>query len=422
MFRFVFTGVLAVAALVQSVAFGNWPQWRGPNRDSISADTGLLKEWPKDGPKLDWKLTGLGIGYSSVSIAGNLLFTMGDLKDGCHVICVDLTTKQIKWKERVGNTGGSYAGPRSTPTIDGNRVYALGQHGDFLCLDRDKGTVHWRKTMKEFGGKKGDSWGYSESVLVDGNHVLLTPGGKSTMVALNKTTGALVWTAKTPEEAGAGHSSPVVAEVGGVRHYVQLTAGGVVGVDAKTGKVLWTYGGEASKFARNTANIPTCIVKGDHVFCSVGYRRGGALLKLTPEAGGAVKATEVYYEPKLTNKHGGFVLIGNSLYGDRDASGLFQCVDLMSGNEKWQARQRVNQGGNDSICVTYADGHLYLRYGVGVVKLVEASPDGFKEKGTFKIPNTTEKQQDSWSHPVVIGGKLYLREKDTLWVYDVKAK
>ena len=411
-----------VATGPPGTATAEWPQFRGPNRDDHSPDKGLRKEWPKDGPPVVWKATGLGAGFSTVSVAGGRIFTMGDRdtrEDGkkakaCFVIALGLADGKELWSARVGAAGGNIAGPRCTPTVDGDQVYALGQFGDLVCLEAATGKERWRKNLpKDFKGGCG-GWNYTESPLVDGDRLVCTPGGKEhTIAAVDKTTGALVpgWKGAVPGGSEAGYSSIVISYGAGRRQYVQLLAAGVVGVDAADGTYLWRY----DKLAHNTANIPTPIVRGDFVFCCAGYGKGGALLKLVAADGG-VQAREVYYNKELRNKHGGVVLVGDYLYGDRDDSGNPFCADVNDGKVAtgWQARPRKQGGG--SVAVTYADGRLYFRYDNGWVALVEADPSGYRETGAFKIPNSTHQ---SWPHPVVVGGRLYLRERDTLWCYDV---
>jgi len=386
-----------------------WPQFRGPNRDDISADTGLLKEWPKDGPPLVWQATGVGEGFSSVAIAGGKVYTLGNRDGNTYVHALDRSNGKMLWSARVGVAGGNLG---STPTVDGDRLYAIGQDGDLVCVSVSDGAVRWHKNFKrDFGGEPG-GWNYTESPLVDGDKIVCTPGAKDgLLVALNKLSGDVVWKCASPfAESAAAYSSIVVADVGGIRHYVQLTAGGVVGVAAKDGALLWSY----DRLGHNTANIPTPIVLRDQVFCSAGYGKGGALLQLAAD-GDRVRAKEVYLNPELTNKHGGLVVVGDYVYGDRDDSGRPFCADVKTGKVVWRKEERGP--GRGSAAVTYADGHLYFRFDNGIMALVEASPTGYKEISTFKIPNATS---SSWAHPVVVGGKMYLREKDTVWCYDVK--
>jgi outer membrane protein assembly factor BamB len=402
----------AVAAATNAPAI-SWPQWRGPYRDAICRETGLLPKWPKDGPPLLWEAKGLGRGYSSVSIAGGRLFTMGDRSDACYVICLDAENGKEQWATKVGKTGGSYPGPRSTPTVDGDRVYALGQFGDLVCLNVSDGKELWRKSLpNDFKGRKGDGWHYSESVLIDGEKLLCTPGGEEApIVALNKLTGEVIWKAKIPGGVRAGHASMVIAEVG-VRQYIQLTADGVVSVRASDGQLLWRWG--QGKIAPNTANIPTPIVEGDKVFVTVGYGKGGGLLRLIPRPNGC-DVEEVYFERRLTNRHGGVVLVNGYLYGDRDNSGFPWCAEFSTGKIMWSKQTRGP--GEGSAAILYADGKLYIRYDNGILALVEASPQEYREISTFKIPHSS---RQSWSHPVICDGKLYLREQDYLLCYNLR--
>jgi outer membrane protein assembly factor BamB len=405
---------------------GDWPQWRGPKRDGVSTDTGLLTEWPKGGPKLLWEGKGAGRGYATLAITGGRIYTLGDTlstaddKDD-YASCFDATNGKQLWKTKLGplfiyrDKTPSRVSPRSTPTVDGDHVYFLTADSDLVCLTT-AGKEVWRKNLKkDFGGKKGDGWDYSESPLIDGEKLICTPGGgQNTMAALNKKTGEKIWSAVVAGDKGAGHSSPVIAEVGGTRLYVQTTAGNVLSVRASDGKVQWTYPIGA------TAVIPTPIVKGDLVFAAAGYGKGGALLRQVAGGDGNVKMEEVYgYKKEMANKHGGVVLIGDYIYGDTDSSGRVWCAKLMTGEVQKGWQKTGSESG--SAAITAANGHLYVRYDKGVMALVKASPEaGYKESGSFKIPHHDERP--SWSHPVVTGGRLYLREDDYILCYDLKAK
>jgi outer membrane protein assembly factor BamB len=392
----------------------SWPQFHGPKRDNLSTDTGLLKEWPADGPPLAWKATGLGGGYASVSLADGKVFTMGDKDGSAFIRALDATSGKPLWSAKVGKAGGGAGGSSSTPTIDGDRVYALGQHGDLVCVEAAEGKERWRHNLAdEFKGTRG-GWDYCESVLVDGDKLVCTPGGsQATVLALDKKSGEVVWKCPIPNES-AGYASMVVSEAGGVRQYVQLLANSLVGVRAADGKLLWRYGEKGDRFGNNTANIPTPVVLGNRVFAAAGYGRGGALLELSA-TDGQLTAKELYWNHELNNKHGGVVIVGDKVYADRDDSGTPYCADLKTGKTKWHKNERTQ--GQSSAAITYADGRLYVRYANGFIALVEANDKGYKEHGCFKIPNG---DNNSWNHPVVIGGRLYLREKDVLWCYDVK--
>jgi len=428
-----YAGVVALACLPVSAAddpTGNWPQWRGPKRDGISTDTGLLTTWPAGGPKLLWEAKGAGKGFASLAIVGGKIYTMGDSlstandKDE-YASCFDAATGKQLWTAKLGaaDKPGGYDGSHATPNVDGDFVYYMTPRGVVVCLKAADGTEVWRKDLqKDFQGKKGDGWGYSESVLIDGDNLICTPGMPThTLVALNKKTGEKVWSASAAGDTGAGHSSVVISEIGNTRVYVQTTSAFVLGVRAKDGKVLWTYPTNDPK--RVTAVIPTPIIKGEYVLAAAGYGKGAALLKQVAGPDGNVQVEQVYgFTPAMANKHGGLVLLGEYVYGDKDDGGGIYCANLMT---REQARNWVVRGsGSGSAAVTAADGHLYVRYASGTMALVKADPAvGYKEVGTFAIPHATgARNAPSWSHPVVTGNRLYLREGDWIMCYDVKAK
>jgi len=412
--------VCVVTACTAAIAAeDSWPQWRGPHRDGVSAATGLLKSWSDEGPPLLWKATGLGAGYASVAVADGRIYTMGKRGSKEFIIALKLEDGKELWAAEVGQPWGD--GPRSTPTVDEGLVTAIGPHGDLVCVAAESGKEVWRKNFaQDFGGKMMSGWGFCESPLIDGDKLICTPGGKGAhIVALHKKTGELIWKAAIPEigskgRDGAGYSSIVVSEAGGVRQYVQLLGRGCVGVAADTGRFLWGY----NKIANGTANIPTPIIDGDYVFCSSGYNTGAALLKLSREGDG-VRAEEVYFlDPKeLQNHHGGLVKIGDYIYGGHGHNNGFPiCVEMRTGKIVW----RKDRGpGTGSAAVVYADGQLYFRYQNGLMALIDATTDGYQLQGTFQIPDSNK---PSWAHPVVLDGRLYLREQDQLLVYNVSAK
>jgi outer membrane protein assembly factor BamB len=411
------------AELERETSRAPWPTFRGPERTAVSADTALLQTWPEGGPQLVWTARGAGRGYSSVAIAGGRMFTLGDgpstAADADEFLsAIDLTTGKLVWATKTGpawNSGQEdWQGSRSTPTVDGERVYVVTPHGELVTCNSETGSELWRKNLKQdFGGKKADGWGYSESVLIDGERLICTPGSeKGTLVALDKRTGEVVWTASRAGDRGAGHASIVVSQIGGTKVYVQSTGSGPLGVRAEDGKVLWTY-----DIDRTTAVIPTPIVRDDLVFFTAGYKRGGALLRQVPAGAGEVEIEEIYpLKTELANKHGGVVLVGEYVYGDSDSSGIPFCAELMTGDIKWKQRG----SGRGSVAVAAADGRLYLRFTDGMMVLVKATPESYAEVGKFKIPESGERP--SWAHPVIAEGKLYLREGDAVLCYDVRAK
>jgi outer membrane protein assembly factor BamB len=416
-------GITSSGPAAQSAAADvpNWPQFRGPTRDNLSTDTGLLKQWDADGPRLAWKASGLGIGFSSLAITKDRIYTMGDQGTSQYVIALAAADGKVLWKTKVGpNWDDRYPGPRSTPTVDGALLYAIGTEGDVVCLETATGKERWRKSLvSDFGGQIMSDWKFSESALVDGDRVVVTPGGKdSAMVALDKRTGATVWKAAMPAlgpngRDGAGYASVVISNGGGVKQYVTLLGRGLVGVRAADGVVLWSY----NRVANNVANIPTPIIKGDLVFASSGYQAGAVLLKLAAAGAGKVTASEVYFLEGRTfqNHHGGMILVGDSIYaGNGHRNGLPICLDLATGQVRWGGT--IRNEGLGSAALTYADGHVYYRYENGVMILVEATPEAYKQKGVFKLPSG----ELNWAYPVVTGGKLYIRDKDDLLVYDLR--
>ena len=411
-------------ALGGAAAATDWPQWRGANRDGRTAETGLLSEWPEDGPPLAWKASGLGGGYSSVAVAGERIFTMGDLGDGQYVIALSRADGKQLWKAKVGTTHeDQYLGPRSTPTVDGDRVFVVSTDGDVVSLAAASGEVAWIRSLPDqFGGRLMKAmgtydWKFAESPLVDGDRVIVTPGAKdAALVALSRADGEEIWRAAIPDlgEAGtdgAGYSSVVVSEAGGVRQYVQLIGRGVIGVEAATGRFLWGY----NRVANDVANIATPLIEGDLVFVSTGYGTGSALLRLSADGDG-VKAEEVYFleADTMQNHHGGLILHDGHVYtGTGHNKGFPLAVEMASGEVAWGP---IRNDGQNSAAIAYADGNIYMRYQNGLMVLVEATPEEYRERGSFMIP---EVEKESWAHPVVAGGLLYLREQDNLWVYDI---
>jgi outer membrane protein assembly factor BamB len=400
---------------------GDWPQWHGPKRDNVSTETGLSRQWGPNGPALAWQASGLGLGFSSLAITNGRIFTMGDHGAEQFIEALDAQTGKMLWKTKVGPSHeDEYGGPRSTPTVDGALLYAVGTEGDLVCLDVATGKDVWRRSLpKDFGGRMMSDWKFSESPLVDGDRVIVTPGAReATLVALDKKTGKEVWRTATPDlgpggRDGAAYSSVVISNGAGVKQYVQLLGRGVIGVRASDGKFLWNY----NRVANQVANIATPLVSGDFVFASTGYQTGAALLKLA-KSGEGVAATEAYWLDGKTfqNHHGGYVLVGQHIYGGHGhRRGAPICIDLASGKVVWGGEGTRNEG-TGSAAVTTADNLLYFRYEDGTMMLIEATPEGYKPKGHFKIPGVS---RPSWAHPVVLDGKLYLREDDKLLVYNV---
>jgi outer membrane protein assembly factor BamB len=410
--------LLGVAVLGASSLAADWPQWRGPERDGVSKETGLLKEWPKEGPKLLWQAKDIDYGYSTPAVAGDRLYLLSNKgNDDEFVLALGVKDGQRVWSQRLGkvgpNQGPQYPGARSTPTVEGERLYALGSDGDLACLDTVKGDIRWKKNLRsDFGGKPG-MWAYSESPLIDGEALVCTPGGKeATVIALNKNNGEVLWKCAVPGGDQAAYSSIIIVEADGVKQYVQLLSKGLVGVDAKTGKFLWRY----DKTTKNSpAVIPTPVAHAGYVYSSAA-RAGGGLVKLKAKDG-TVEVEPVYFKASLPTSIGGAVRIGDYLYGTT-MQGL-QCIEFTTGTEKWQ-NKCVGAG---AICS--ADGLLYIHGENGMVALVEATPETYREKGRFSPPDRpkhTRAMEQSWAYPVVANGRLYLRDLGVLWCYDIKGE
>ncbi len=394
----------------------DWPQWRGPNRDGHSSEAGLLREWPPDGPKLLWQVNGVGSGFSTPSVAGGRIFLLGN-EGLTNEFALALSAKDGRrlWSVRLGKVGRpeqnpNYPGARSTPTVDGSLLYALGSDGDLVCLETAGGKQRWRKHLvADFAGRPGD-WAYAESPLVDGDALICTPGGSNaTMVALNKMTGALIWKCAMPEADDAGYASAVVAEFSGVRQYVQFLSNGVAGVEVKTGKLLWRYG-RSAKGAPGVVVTP--LVSNGCIFSSTAVA-GGALIRPV-EKEGAFVAEEIYFNPKLRFDMGGVLKVGDYFYGTPGASVM--CVEFKTGAIKWQERSK-------SLSWLAADGRLYMHAEDGNVALLEPTPDAYREKGRFTPPNRPAARDNftALTYPVLADGQLYIREFHSLWCYDVKA-
>lgn len=417
-----------VPVVIKRPAESDWPTWRGADRSGVSKEKNLRVEWPADGPPLAWKkteLTDVGTGYGSPAVVGGRVYLLG--ADGAKkdanefVTCLDVDGKQL-WQTALKTTPGKYVdgfggGPRSTPTVDGKSVFVLGATGDLVALNADTGETRWSKNLPaDFGGEP-PQWGYSESVTVDGNQVVFTPGGKGGMVALDKATGKLAWQCTDVSDA-AGYSSIVVTDVGGVRQYVTQTMAAGVGVRAKDGKLLWRVG----EIARKTAVIPTPVVSDDgHVFFTAGYGAGCECYKLSKDGDGTT-AEKVYTKSKaVTNHYGGVVRVGDFVYGYSDVGG-WVCYEFKKGPAEpaWKDKG-VGKG---SITAT-ADWLFCYAEANGKLARVKVDANKYEEHGSLTIPQTSKLRPGSgkvWAHPVVSGGKLYLRDYELLFVYDLAEK
>ncbi len=395
----------------------DWPQWRGPDRDGVSSETGLLKDWPAGGPRQVWVAREIGSGYSTPAVAGDRLYLLGTGEDQTEFVAALQTSDgHLLWKVRLGKIGNpdqkpNYPGVRSTPTVEQDLLYVLGSDGDLICLESASGKERWRKNLRsDFGGKPGE-WAYSESPLLDGDKLICTPGGSdATVVTLDKQKGNVIWKCAVPGGDDAAYSSAIVVQAAGLRQYVQFIGNGLIGIEAKTGKFLWRYPRTVSKYR---ANIPTPVAEGDLVY-SGAAGTGGGVVKLIPADGG-VKAEEVYFESKLPTAIGGVVRKGKVMFGTTGQALL--CADFATGKMLWEERSL------GAASILLADDRLYLHGENGEVALVEASDAGYHEKGRFNPPDQPKRKngmEKAWAYPVVANGKLYIRDHDRLWCFDVR--
>jgi len=393
--------IAAVLLISLTAAAGDWPQWRGPNRDGISSETGLLTSWPAGGPRVVWKTTGLGEGYSSFSVVKGRLYTQGQRGDQEYVYVFDIKTGTKLWEVPTGRPYREQRGngPRGTPTIDGDRLYAMAADGKLVCLEVATGEVLWSQNVVQKYGASVIHWGMSESPLVDGNRLIVMPGGPgASVVSLNKLNGELQW--KTGSDS-AGYSSAIVADVEGVRQILALSGQSAIGILEQNGELLWRY----TKVSNGTANIATPIYYDGHVFVSSNYGTGCALLKLGPRT-----MSEVYFNRDMMNHYSTSVLVDGTLYGY--SNNILTAMDFKTGKVLWRNRS-VGKGS-----AIYADKHLYVLGEDGVLGLVEASPSAYKEVSRFEI---RKGDYPTWTPLVISDAKMYLRDQDNLTCFDIKA-
>ena len=399
--------VIGLTDLAGQDASTEWFQWRGPNRDGISAETGLLQEWPKPGPPQVWRISGLGNGYSSFSASGGRLYTLGARAGNEYVTAIDQASGKKVWEylngRRFQNDRGD--GPRSTPTVDGDRLYVFGGSGDLTCLEAATGKRIWTvNVVQKFRGGN-PYWGYSESPLIVGDRIIFNAGGRrASIVAVSKADGTTLW---QQHSDGAGYSSPMLMRTGSLNQVIFFTESRTMAVDPRDGRLLWSY----NKAANGTANVATPVVRGTRVFVSSDYGTGAALLDVRA-AGNIATANEVYFTRDMRNHHSSSVLIGEHIYGF--SSSILTVLRFDTGAIAWRDRS-VGKGSLIS-----ADNRLYLYSENGVVGLADASPEGYRERGRFTIPQ--QSGLPTWSHPMIAGGLLVIRDQDAAFAYDVRAK
>ncbi|MFO0877049.1 MAG: PQQ-binding-like beta-propeller repeat protein [Gemmataceae bacterium] len=428
-FSLLATLFLAVA-LLSPLPGADWSGWRGPDRTGVSAEKDLLTTWPDGGPKLVWQSDKVGLGYSGLAVVGGVTYTMGAQGDDEFLYALD-DKGAVKWEAKIGpvwdfDINQWSRGPNATPTVDGDRVYALSSKGALLCANRENGKPLWtldvaremEGEVNPVGGPNNKfGWGYSWSPLVDGDQLILAPGGpKGLLAAVDKKSGKPLWRSKgVPDKAT--YSSPVVATLGGTRQYVYLTQDGVVGIAAKDGELLWRYKRESDY---PDVVCPTPIVTGNQVYVSVGYSAGADLLEVTG-SGAKFEVKAVWSEKVIGNKQGGVIQVGKHVYGFHEDN-VWVCQDLVTGKMAWpktiRARQPFKAGSG-----LVADGRFYLVDEQGKVGMFEASPKGFKAAGEFKLPAESKKRKvrgGLWTGPSLSDGKLYIRDQELVFCYQVK--
>lgn len=422
----------------------DWPQWQGPDRNAISKETGLLQKWPEGGPTLAWRIDGLGGGDGAPAIAKGTIYIMGTRGDEEVVRALSEKNGKELWSRPLGAKNQqrmpqSQEGPGCTPTVDGERLYVIDMAGDLTCLQVSDGEVVWQRSLtKDFGGSV-PMWSYRESPLIDGDKLVCTPGGPDALlVALDKSTGETIWKSKLPESGGsqptesprpgrrggfgfgrgggAAYSSVIAIEAGGQKQYVQLTAKTLVGVAAEDGRFLWKYDPPANS---NGINCTTPLYEDGLVFAASAYGAGGGAVKLSKDAEGKFAAEEVYFSKRMQNHHGGMVVHDGALYGANggNGGGNLICLDFATGDVLWDQRgnSQVTKGS-----LALADGRLYYRLEDGTLLLIEPNKKEYMERGRFKQPDRS--RSPAWAHPVIANGKLYVRDQDLLFCYDIKAK
>lgn len=431
--RSILLSLLLLATSPLTAFSADWPQWQGPERNAQSKETGLLKEWPKEGPPLAWKATGIQKGMGGISVSKGRIYTSGDDNDvTAWLFALNEADGKEVWKAKIGrggNPGNMFkpAGPRGTPAVDGDKIYILSALGDLVCFTTE-GKEVWRVDyVKDFKGIM-PVWGFGESPLVDGDKLICTPGAEdAVLMALDKNTGKPLWKCAVPEgptgdkgflgRSGAAYSSVIAIEFEGERQYVQLTATTLVGVSAADGKLRWRYD-RASNTHR--INCSTPLYHDGTVFAASAYDAGGGMVKLSKDTGGGTKAEEAWFTRKMQNHHGGVILMDGALYGANggNGGGDLVCLDYKTGEVRWDGRdlpgRPVSKGS-----LTAADGRLYYRTEKGATILIEPSAKEYLERGRFEQPDRT--REPAWPHLVIANGKLYVRDQDSLYCYDIRA-
>jgi outer membrane protein assembly factor BamB len=391
-----------------------WPSFHGTDRSNKSAETGLLTTWPEGGPELVYTVSGLGEGYSSVSIADGMIFTSGTYDNQAYVFAYDLNGKLLwkkangaAWKVEVSWARG-YDGPRSTPTFDNGVVYHVSELNKLTAYNAKTGDIVWTRNLKDDFEAEMPDYGFTESVLIDGDKLFVkTAGKKGYQVCLNKTSGETIWINK--DISGAyGYNSSILHNYGGYRQLISESSAGFYGVDSETGKLLWSV--DFPNMHDLKCSDP--IAFDDYVFMTTGLGGGSKLIQLKAN-GDKINAEAVWKTDLMDNYHGGVIYHNGYFYGSGDRNRGWFAIDMKTGKQMWKSPGSMGS-------LTYADNMLYLLDEKGTMRLVKAEPESFVVAGEFKVPKGGT--VPFWSHPVVCGGRLYLRHSDKLFVYDIRQK
>jgi len=397
----------------------DWPQWRGPRRDAISKETGLLDSWPVGGPKLLWKVEGMGKGWCSPIITGGTLYIVGDVGSELKIFALELDGK-VKWQVANGKAWKrAYPGGRAACCYSEGKIYHMNGHGRVVCLDATTGKELWAVNVLERFDAKLPTFGMSECLLIDGKNVIVSPGGaKALVAALDKKTGETVWTGTAGAEATetAGYSSPILVKWGGRRIIIASSSFRTFAADAESGKVLWTDGLALTKYADST--IPVLCDDNLVFVTNASFNAESTSMLRVSKAGD--KAKKIWTIP-LRTVCGSSVYVNGNIYvaggKDRSDKGIlgFFCIDAKTGKVKAKLPKPLDAS------MVYADGKLFVQSATGKVLLLKPTDDSFKTLGSFDLVRIKSKKKDAWAHPVIMGGRLYLRYHDTLFCYDVKS-
>jgi outer membrane protein assembly factor BamB len=400
----------AVAVPFACASFAaDWPQFRGPNRDGISSEKGLLAQWPEGGPKLLWSATGVGSGYTHAVVANGLVYVTGAVGNEGVLRAYNLDGK-LAWQAKYGLEWiTSHPGARSIPTVHDGLLYVASGIGDLACLDAATGKTAWTLPLFEKYEAPQVKWGYAESLLVDGDNVIATPcGAKATMVALNRKTGEQAW-ASAPLGQLSSFCSPLLVTHNKTRMIVTMLDQGIMAFSPEDGKVLWQHA--YRNFRGNHPITPIC--SDGLLYVTSGYGQGAIGLKLADDG---KSVTQIWEQPRQDPVHGQAVLVDGWVYAGshQKANGKWSSVELKTGKQGWEDTC-VGNGGS-VIC---ADGMLYCYSESGTVGLVRPSPEKCQVVSSFKV---TAGEGPHWAHPTVAHNRLFIRHGDALLCYDIAAR